>query len=65
MTATLAAGFEWGQLSDGWTATGPTTATLMVMFAEVERTPLVPVAPVAPMVMQATCANGEVTAPGR
>jgi large repetitive protein len=62
VTATLRpAEVGWpAQLPPGWARTSPTTATFEVRFDEVSCTP---VAPVAPTVVQATCANGEVTAP--
>jgi large repetitive protein len=59
VTATLRlADVGWPDpLPEGWTKTGPTTATFTVVFDPVVCTP------VDPVVVQATCANGAVTAP--
>jgi hypothetical protein len=56
VTATLRlADVGWPDpLPEGWTKTGPTTATFTVVFDPVACTPVVPVDPV---VVQATCAQ--------
>ena len=61
MTATLDdAGVGWpDDVADGWTETGPTTATYPVLFGRV----VYPVPPTDPEVAQATCTDGEVTVP--
>ena len=62
VTATLGpAGVGWpAALPAGWTRTSNTTATLVVPFADV---PCTPVVPVAPTVTSATCAGGAVIGP--
>ena len=62
VTATLTAhGVGWpATLPTGWTETTATTATYPGTFADASCTPVHPVDPTA---TQATCTNGEVTAP--
>ncbi|MGB3305180.1 MAG: hypothetical protein WBA63_03280 [Thermomicrobiales bacterium] len=60
VTATLQDTYSWGTMPDGWTKTGPDTATYTVHFENVECTP---VTPVDPIVTQAQCLTGQLTSP--
>ncbi|SEE85300.1 InlB B-repeat-containing protein [Ruania alba] len=60
VTATLADGYEWGTLGEGWTQDSPTQASYVVTFDDVE---CIPVAPEDPTITQAVCENGELTEP--
>ena len=60
VTATLADGFEWGQLTRSWTELTPTTATYVVTFAPATCTEVVPTLPTA---TEAVCAGGVVVPP--
>ena len=61
VTATVADGFGWGQLPDGWTQVDPATATWTVTLPA--ESSCEQVTPVAPTVTQAVCVGGVVTAP--
>ena len=58
ITASLAAGFEWGQMPDGWTAVDLVTATFAVTLTG---TSCAVATPVAPTVTLAQCVGGAVT----
>ena len=60
VTATLQDNYGWGAMPEGWTKTGPATATYTVHFENVECTP---VTPVDPVVTQAQCLTGQLTSP--
>ncbi len=60
VTATLADGFEWGQLARSWTELTPTTATYVVTFAPATCAEVVPA---LPTVTEAVCAGGVVVPP--
>ena len=60
VTATLADGSKWGQMTAGWTQQSPTTATFVV---ELVASSCAERRPVAPAVEQAVCVGGFVDEP--
>ena len=58
VTASLAAGFSWGQMPDGWTQVDLVTATFTVNLVG---TTCADVTPVAPSVTPAVCTGGSTT----
>ncbi len=60
VTAVLAAGYEWGDLPDGWDELTTTTAERVITF---DANPCIPVSPEVPQVEQSECVAGEPTMP--
>lgn len=60
VTATLADGYEWGTMPEGWTRVDTTTATFTVDLADIDCTPVIPV---APSITNAVCVGGGLTNP--
>ncbi len=60
VTATLADGYEWGQIPERWQKLGPARATFTVVLTG---TSCEDVTPVEPTVTQAACTGGVVTRP--